>query len=62
MILHFDPSINLGSIAIVVTLVIMAFGGMRRLGRIEQRLALLWGWFKQEHDLQENGDIQRSNQ
>lgn len=59
---HFDPTINLGSVAVIVTLALMAAGGMRRLGRIEQRLALLWGWFKQEHDLQENGDIQRSNQ
>ena len=29
--------------------------GLRKLGRLEQRLDLLWAWFKREHDLDENG-------
>lgn len=55
MTLTFDPSINLGNLLVVVSILGTALLGMRRIGRVEQRLDLLWGWFKQEHNLDENG-------
>jgi hypothetical protein len=51
MTFTFDPSLNLGNLLVLVSILATMGLALRRLGRMEQRLDLIWKWFLREHDL-----------
>jgi hypothetical protein len=48
---HFDWSISLGVVLNVVTFIITAAMGLKKLGHIETKVDALWSWFLKEHNL-----------
>ena len=68
----FDLRITLGVIlnviVLVVTMVSCYFGIIRRIDRhesrhaaLEQKIQMIWSWFKNEHGIQTDGNVQKKS-
>ena len=44
--MHFDPSISLGTIIQIGLFLVVAGGAIRKVGALEQKLDIMYGWFE----------------
>jgi len=45
MNIHYDPTISLGNIVTLITVIYPLYKVVRHLSRMEQRFNLVWNWF-----------------
>jgi len=50
--MDFKWSIDLGGVINVVSLCLIAFAGMKKIGALELKMTLLWDWFQREHGIE----------
>lgn len=44
--MHYTPEVTLGTIIEVISLVALGVGGIWRLGKLEGKLEIMYGWFE----------------